>query len=324
MKKSVLSGAASVAIAALAVCGGAARAESNVAIYGVLDIGLIKNSGSTLQVGKGDFNRLGFKGTEDLGNGLKAFFKLESRFQPDTGTTEANGQRPLFQGRSVVGLAGDFGSLKVGRDLTAVQDPASDFDPFGFQTVGTLDAVTGNYMSDTSTASSGNRFSNAVFYSTPVIGGFQVNISVASKEPLNGVPVVKSNPYSVATIYTQGPLVAMIGYERATNQDTFTVLNGAYRVGSVNLLASTSRYHRVNGFDDTNALIGADIAVATGAVKVGYGQIKPEKGGTSRQFSLGYWHTLSKRTLLYTDVSDRKTAGGSNSTAVDLGIHHTF
>jgi predicted porin len=319
MKKSVL------AIAVLTVCAGAAQAQSSVAIYGVMDIGLIKSTGSTMQVGKGDYNRLGFKGTEDLGNGLSANFRLEMRFQPDTGTLEANGQRPLFQGRSVVGLSSaTLGSLKMGRDLTAVQDPASDFDPFGFQTVGTLDAVTGNYMSDTSVASSGNRFSNGVFYSTPVMNGFQVNLSAATKEALNGVPVVKSNPYSVSGTYAKGPLAVMVGAERATNEDKFWTLNGAYKVGVANLMASYSRYNRVASTDDTNWLVGADIAVATGAVKVGYGQIKPEHKSADKQASLGYWHTLSKRTMLYTDVTSRRPAVGATNNAIDLGIHHTF
>lgn len=318
MKKSVL------AIAALTACAGMAQAQSNVTIYGVVDVGLIKSTGSTMQVGKGDYNRLGFKGVEDLGNGLKANFRLETRFQPDTGTTEGNGQRPLFQGRSIVGLSGAFGAVKLGRDLTAVQDPASDYDPFGFQTVGTLDAVTGNYMSDTSTASSGNRFSNAVFYSTPVMQGFQVNVSVASKEPLNGVPVVNANPYSIATTYANGPVAAMVGYERATNEDKFWTLNGAYKVGPANLMASYSRYNRVNSIHDTNWLIGADIALPTGAVKVGYGQIKPENAGADKQASLGYWYSLSKRTMLYTDVTSRRPNAGSTNNAIDLGIHHTF
>lgn len=318
MKKNVL------AIAVLATCAGTAPAQSNVTIYGVVDVGLIKSNGRSAQVGKGDFNRLGFKGTEDLGDGLKANFRLETRFQPDTGTTEANGQRPLLQGSSWVGLSGAFGAIRLGRALTPVQDSASDFDPFGFQTVGALDAIVGNYMSDTSTASSGNRFSNAVFYSTPAVNGFQVNVSVASKEALNGVPVVKSNPYSIATVYAKGALAAMVGYERATNQDTFLSLNGAYRVGAANLMASYSRFERVVGVNETNWLVGADIAVATGAVKLGYGRIKPEAAGANRQIALGYWHTLSKRTMLYTDVTSRKPATGPSSNAFDLGVHHTF
>ena len=318
MKKSLL------AFAVFTACTGLAQAQSNVTIYGVVDVGLIKATGTTMQVGKGDFNRLGFKGTEDLGDGLKANFRLETRFQPDTGTTESNGQRPLFQGRSVVGLSGGFGAIKLGRDLTAVQDPASDFDPFGFQTVGTLDAVTGNYMSDTSTASSGNRFSNAVFYSTPLMSGFQVNLSVASKEPLPGVPVVNSNPYSLSGTYANGPLALMAGVERATNDDKFWTLNGAYKVGVANLMASYSRFNRVASFHDTNWLIGADIAVGSGSVKAGYGQIKPEHNSADKQASLGYWHNLSKRTMLYTDVTSRKPATGSTNNAFDLGIHHTF
>lgn len=190
--------------------------------------------------------------------------------------------------------------------------------------MGAIDSVTGNYMSDTSTASSGNRFSNAVFYSSPVLNGFQVNVSVAAKEPLNGVPAVKAHPYSVAAVYSGGPLAAMVGYERSTNEDTFLSLNAAYRVGAANLMASYSRFERVLGADERNWLVGADIAVPTGAIKLGYGRIKPQHASADTQTSLGYWHTLSKRTMLYTDVTSRKPAAGSTRNAVDVGVHHTF
>jgi predicted porin len=87
----------------------------------------------TLNIGKRANNTLGFKGTEDLGNGLKALFQLEIRYEPDTGTIEqgAGGvQRPLFQGQSRVGLQGDFGMVRIGRGLTAFQESSIAFEPF--------------------------------------------------------------------------------------------------------------------------------------------------------------------------------------------------
>lgn len=319
MKKSLLT---------LAVFSGftsVAYAQSNVTMYGAMDIGLIKETGSTLALGRGDNNKLGFKGTEDLGNGLSANFRVEMRFEPDTGTTESNGRRPLFQGRSVMGLSGAFGTIKLGRDLTAVQDPIADFDPFGFQTVGTLDAIVGNYSSDPSYAgSSGNRFSNGVYYSTPLMGGFQVNATLASKEGLNGGPQLNSNPYSFSATYANGPVAALVGVERSTAEDKFWTVSGSYRVGVANLIASYSKLNRVVGVKDSNWLVGADIAVGAGSVKVGYGQIKPDNAGADKQASLGYWYNLSKRTMLYTDVTNRKPAVGDSSHAFDMGIHHTF
>lgn len=317
MKRSVL------AFTIFAAFGGLAQAQSSVAVYGVIDAGLIKSSDATVAMGRGDFNRLGFKGTEDLGNGLSANFRLEIRYEPDTGTVEA-GRRPLFQGRSVVGLTGAFGSIKLGRDLTAVQDPASDFDPFGFRTVGTLDAVTGNYMSDTTKGSSGNRFSNGLYYSTPVMQGFQVNATVATKEGLDGGPTLNAHPYSVSATYVHGPLSTMAGYERSTIQDKFWTLNAAYKVGPANLMASVSKVDRFVGVCDTNWLVGADIDAGVGSVKVGYGHIKPDNAAADTQASLGYWYNLSKRTTLYTDMTHRQFAVGPSNNKFDAGIHHTF
>jgi predicted porin len=110
-------------LVALALMGavGAAHAQSSVTIYGTVDAGVSRTTHTTndaTQIGKRDNNKLGFRGVEDLGNGLKALFQLEIRYEPDTGTLE-NGNRPFFQGQSRVGLQGSFGTVRLGRGLTA-------------------------------------------------------------------------------------------------------------------------------------------------------------------------------------------------------------
>ncbi|UUZ56731.1 porin [Massilia sp. H-1] len=105
---------------------------------------MIKRTDQTMNIGKRANNTLGFRGSEDLGNGMKALFQLEIRYEPDSGTIEqgADGiQRPLFQGQSRVGLSGDFGTFRIGRGLTAFQESSIAFEPFhgipspsGFQT----------------------------------------------------------------------------------------------------------------------------------------------------------------------------------------------
>ena len=96
----------SILALSLGAFAGVAHAQTSVQIYGNIDVGVNKSSGQTLNIGKRAANTLGFKGTEDLGNGLKALFQIEMRYEPDTGTTENGNNRPLFQGQTRVGLRG--------------------------------------------------------------------------------------------------------------------------------------------------------------------------------------------------------------------------
>jgi len=222
-----------VAAALLGAFAGVAQAQTAVQIYGNLDVGLNKTSDQTLAIGKRAANTLGFKGTEDLGNGLKALFQLEMRYEPDTGTTENNG-RPLFQGQSRVGLQGDFGMVRLGRGLTPFQEIVGSFEPWhGLPTAAgfyTDISVAGFNSAPLDTGGSGpnsNRISNAVFYNSPVTNGFQVNASWATKEATGGTvkgigtgatyPVgaqASANPFSIAGTYNNGPAAAMLAYER--------------------------------------------------------------------------------------------------------------
>jgi predicted porin len=151
----------------------AQRMQSSVTIYGTLDAGISKLTGGTTAVGKRDNNKLGFRGVEDLGSGLSALFQLEIRYEPDTGVIESTNSRPLFQGQSRVGLQGDFGTVRLGRGLTAFQETSTLFEPWsgmpavaGYQT----DLQVAGYTTDpmSPVGNSLNRFSNAVFYNSPV------------------------------------------------------------------------------------------------------------------------------------------------------------
>ena len=133
MKKSL------VALAALVATG--AFAQSSVTLAGIMDVGTVYRSNtapgaSKLSIGSGNNNRLIFTGVEDLGGGLAATFAAQLRFDPTSGGTEGGGARPLFQGESRVGLRGGFGSLRLGRGLTALQAPNGGvIDPWSVTTV---------------------------------------------------------------------------------------------------------------------------------------------------------------------------------------------
>ncbi|PHV28571.1 porin [Janthinobacterium sp. BJB426] len=343
MKKSL------VALALFGAFAATAQAQSSVQIYGTIDAGLGKATGSTTAVTKRDNNKLGFKGTEDLGNGLKAIFQLEIRYESDTGTVEntsgAN-SRPLFQGQSRVGLQGNFGTVRLGRGLTAFQESSTAFEPWsgmptpaGFQT----DLTVAAYSSDPLSApgNSRNRFSNAVFYNSPVISGFQFNATVAAKEangniavpatagnyfvPANAVPA--SNPYSVSATYNYGQFAGMAAYERNGLQAKLWSVAASFNpVTELKLMASYQ--HQDDGNfkiinTDTKAwLVGANYDVGPGKIRAGYGQKTPDGVTKTKQASLGYDYNLSKRTYLYADISNRKDA--VSKTYIGLGLHHNF
>jgi predicted porin len=353
MKKSLL------ALAVLGAFAGVAQAQSSVVIYGNLDAGLVKRTDASMAIGKRANNTLGFKGTEDLGNGLKAIFQLEIRYEPDTGTIEQGAgavQRPLFQGQSRVGLTGGFGTLRVGRGLTPFQESSIAFEPFhgipspaGFQT----DLTVAGYTSDPlgMPGNSTNRFSNAVWYNSPEFLGIQVNTAIASKEANGAAAVIgrgtalvpqyaanstaRANPYSISATWKNGPGALMIANERNAVESEVTSIAG-YVMATPEMKLMFSITHQDQSHTkftntDTKAwVLGANYTMGASKILAGLGQKQVDGAAKVKQFSLGYEYSLSKRTYLYADVSNKKGAPAiapSTNTSIkhlDLGINHSF
>ena len=134
MKKSL------IALAVLAASG-AAMAQSSVTLYGVADAGVTYLNGadnwSGVTSGNNLTSRLGFRGVEDLGGGLKANFVIEGGFNLDNGDGASGyagakaGEGFQFKRRSTVGLSGGFGEVRMGRELTAAYNATARYDPFG-------------------------------------------------------------------------------------------------------------------------------------------------------------------------------------------------
>jgi predicted porin len=347
-------------LVALALMGAfsAAYAQSSVIIYGTVDAGVTKRTGTTTSIGKRDNNKLGFRGVEDLGSGLKALFQLEIRYEPDTGTIENTAgvnSRPLFQGQSRVGLQGDFGTVRLGRGLTAFQETSTAFEPWGgipavagYQT----DLQVAGYTSDplSQTGNSANRFSNAVFYNTPVIGGiFQFNSTIATKEangnaaiigrgtaaapqfPANAVPT--TTPYSLSATATNGPFAAYAAYEKNAVETKLWSVGASFKpINELKLMGSYQQQDQTESVlinPKTKAwLIGANYNIGLGKLLLGYGQKTPDNVlnnpalAKTKQASVGYEYNLSARTYLYVDASNKRAATTLNF--YGLGIHHNF
>lgn len=344
-----------MAIALLGAFAGVAHAQTSVQIYGTIDAGLIKRSGQSLNIGKRASNTLGFKGTEELGNGLKALFQLEMRYEPDTGTNEIGGngaQRPLFQGQSRVGLQGDFGMVRIGRGLTPLHETVGAFEPFhaspspaGFWT----DIAVAGFNSQPLDVAgySNNRFSNAVWYNSPVTSGFQLNAAIATKEGGGGPAIIgrgtaanpqfpvgaqaSANPYSITGTYNNGPLAFMGAYERnAIESKVWSIGASVAATPELKLMALYSAQdqeeNRLINPDTKAWVVGANYTMGPGKFLAGYGQKDQDGMEKVKQLSLGYEYSLSKRTYLYVDASRKKGLTSQPTTVnhYDVGVNHSF
>jgi predicted porin len=160
-----------VATAALAACGslglsGSAHAQTNVAVYGLVDAAIDYNTNVDASgrsrfwmpsLGGGMFpSRIGFRGTEELGGGLKAIFTLETGVYVDSGNT-GQGNR-LFGRQAWVGLAGNWGQLTLGRNYNMLYNSMPEVEIIGPTQygLGSLDAGIPNGREDNSVAYKGS------------------------------------------------------------------------------------------------------------------------------------------------------------------------
>lgn len=306
MKKSL------IALAAVAASG-AAMAQSSVTLYGVVDTSVAyvkgEESVSGLLNNGTAASRLGFRGVEDLGNGLKAEFVLEGAVSPDDGGSSFN-----FQRQSTVGLAGEFGQVRLGRALTASYNAVSRYDVFGTNGLGsTLAWSTDNTDYEV-------RADNMISYISPKFAGFGVGIDYGFGEQEKN----KTKRYvGIGATYDNGPLSIGLGYDKQNNigykaavppattdfgSDLKTwQLGASYDFAVVKLAAfykETKSKDAASGVNEGklktwNLGVSAPVGAA-GVVKAAYNNYKySDNAGKAQQFSLGYVHNLSKRTALY-------------------------
>ena len=311
MKKSLL------ALAVLAASG-AAMAQSSVTLYGVADTGVTYTSGKEnvyglTHLGGNTNSRLGFRGVEDLGGGLKATFQLEAGVGIDDGTDYFTGSGMAFRRISKLGIEGGFGAVSMGRELTASYMAVSRYDVFGDTGIGASLAWKNGYDA---------RTQNAISYYTPTISGFRAGINYGFGEQ---VEARDSRYVGVGLAYDNGPISVGFGYDRQNNvaptaaaalfitktaQDLSTwQLGGSYNFGVAKAAAlyKETEYKDIPGSDAPTAKLktfglGVTAPVGAGEVRASYNHHRLTGLGETvkaDQFSLGYVHNLSKRTALY-------------------------
>lgn len=334
MKKSL------VALAVLAASG-ASFAQSNVTLYGLADIwlgsvkttdGVTGNSVRTTKLDSGGVNtsRWGVQGSEDLGGGLKAIFKLEQGFKLDTGAVDTAGQ--AFSRQAYVGFAGGFGEVQIGKVWTAFDD-----------VWGAADAVFDSALSPAKyafrSANYIDRTSNGLRYSTPNFSGFAGAVSYSLDEKVAGAAKVAA--FNVT--YGAGPLAAHLGYQVEDIQNTvalpsdtkYLILGGSYNFGVATAKANFAQVKNVgnvNGFDTKEYQLGVDFPVSSAlTVSASYAKSDDSNVGfeeSRKGYGIGATYTLSKRTFLYGGYTSNKAtnfnAGDDKVEVFAVGVQHKF
>ncbi len=312
-------------IIALAVAGlvsGAAFAQSNVTIYGIVDMSYMHTSSSDtgafksrsgLDSGSQSGSRLGFKGEEALGGGNKVGFLLENSIAPDTGAG------PTMVRQSFLYGTGAWGTVAAGRQYTPQFNMLATIDPFAVGTSGDAFYGRGVYVAGTLAKPDTIRLDNLFAYVSPNFGGLTVTAGYTADAIGNeavtasGANSTNIKIWAINPVYSNGPIYAALNYHKV-KQDSSSLSNGVWDLGGtynfgVVKLAGVYGQNKITAPTALESkvkqwMLGATVPVgAAGNVLVSYAKNKMTDpagfDGKASKWALGYTHDLSKRTNLY-------------------------
>jgi len=317
-----------------------ARAQNSV-LYGVVDLSgsHVKPVGgsSRWQLDSGNMSRsfIGFRGSDDLGGGLRAVFRLESYLGADTGTAGRFSGDPFFAREASVGLSGAFGTTVLGRTPSPLYLSTVAFNPFG-DSPGFSPSVRqyygGTMLSDT-------RWSNSMSYTNNVRDApFRVNVAASAREEGAG-SLSSGHNFGASVAYITGPFAATFAIERIKNsllplpagfERQLAMQAGAsYDFSLVRLYGQLGRV-RTSADQDARATLwqlGVAVPLGNSLILASYGRSHTRtvfSGLTNRTVSLGYDYFLSKNTDIYVAALHEKLSFVSSGNAIAGGIRLRF
>lgn len=345
MKKSLIALAVAGAFAAPAFA-----ATGNVDVYGTISVAIEDNdlSGSDMQV-TDRVSKIGFKGSEDLGGGLKAIWQVESQLAT-TGADGVGVGAALANRNTFIGLAGDFGVFLMGRHDTPYKLGTGSLDPFADTAADyNLGCIAGciNGVHDA-------RLPNAIAYVSPTWSGFHFAVAgVATNTASNGNSGDTIDAVSATAVYANGPVFASLSYqnvERAnnllmTNADVAALMpatlsaattpnssSNAWKLGlgytfgdaKVGLIYENVD---VDGLDDITTW-GLNGVYNMGPIALKAAYYNQDFAGTDADaWAVGVDYSLSKRTkayVVYTDSSSDADPTIADKSTWGIGLKHDF
>jgi predicted porin len=351
-----------IATAALAMVAGTAQAQSSVTVYGIVDAGITETTVDTTTVSSGAVvsktdkttgngsaytsQRLGFRGTEDLGGGLKANFVYEFGIADSDGPNPQNAEQgtdtasPTSTRVATVGLSGAFGTLDLGRQ-TVIADKA-----WGVGDVGSGNNFIGRAY--TSSAKLNNsRSDRLINYVSPAFSGFTIHAAYGERDNENSTFTGHASGAAAADQadsiketglglqYSAGALNAFVGYSKEEHR-----LNGARLAGSDTATAETSSALAVSatvdkvGSDPKQLVIGAnyDFKMAKAFVTYAAAEDTNEDGNKindKKVMEIGVAIPFGKTTLQLSAFDGENKASTAAADLTDIsgyqvGVLHAF
>ena len=336
-------------VAALAVlatlCSVEARAQSAV-LYGLVDAAASRSRvpGGDYQsrLDSGDMTQsfIGLRGSEDLGGGLRAVWKLESYLQIDTGQVGRFNNDPMWSREANVGLSGEFGTTVLGRNVSPLYNATINFNPFGESNAFSPSAR--QYFGNSGIGGPvlGDRtWSNSIAY-TNSAGNSPLRVSVVGNAEQEGPGSLSTGRnYGASLAYITGPFAATLTAERIKNggaelpagfeRQSVYQLGASYDFQVVRIYGQVGRVQTNADIDSRTFLyqLGAAVPFGTSLILVSYGRSRLNTDYaqiTDRIASLGYDYFFSKRTDVYVAATYEKTFRVSSGNGVAAGVRLRF
>ncbi|WP_317203309.1 porin [Janthinobacterium sp.] len=343
----------SIAAAVLALVSSLAAAQSNVTLYGIVDLGVLSQShaapgAATTSIASGGISPSiwGLRGTEDLGNGLKANFNLEGHIAADTGAAIG----PLLRRQSNVGLSSaGMGTLTLGNQYSPAILAFAATDPRGLRE-NFSGLYSWAYNSGALTAGNNGNNDVGVFLQNAI--SYSNTMGAVGLAGAYSVSENKGAVYSLGATYA-GPLALSAAYQSTNKPGTSDRLSSIYTVGAAYTAGDfTGKLNYLRGVNKNVALVetskvgvigvGLDWRTAANNTVMAaayFGKDKNNGADKTNSLILSDEYALSKRTTLYgtltfadakegatllTTIVAGGTAANTNSTVLNLGIRHTF
>ncbi|ALT78483.1 MULTISPECIES: porin [unclassified Roseateles] len=305
-------------VAALAaVAAPAAFAQSSVTLWGRINTTVesqkVENQDRKAVV-QNNSSRLGFKGTEDLGGGLKASFLLEHGLNSDNGTATSTA---FWNREAAVQLSGSFGAVKLGRWTNGSYFATADYVSMHNHDTGT--------SSDALYSGIGWTETNKVGYFTPNVAGFTGEFTMHAGEG------VDKKAFDAALNYDMGPLHLGAGYSKQGDGSQYAI-RGLYELGAFTFGGYYQREDAGVGARPTRNIGRVSAMYTMGASEFHVNVGGTESGGTfgsngAKQYTVGYNYNLSKRTKVYGFYTAVDNTAGNHKGDFDslaVGVRHNF
>ena len=315
-----------IALAVLAASG-AAMAQSSVTLYGVVDLGIGKMDGGKVNMTSGGVltngnSRIGLRGVEDLGGGLKAGFNFEQGIDAENGGSLNSVNGGLGWGRAAnLWLGGNWGTFKMGRTLTPSYYGLAAYELTG---AANYSVVANTYGFVGANARNSSQFS----YTTPNLGGFSAEVGYIFKADNGNRAKVDAN-----VMYVNGPLAVALSANKVKDGKANYALGGKYNFGNFALAtsyqAARNNVYTSGSLTATGKRQGVSLggSVAFGAASVTLDVTRDLKheldGGVKlKKYTnavLEAKYALSKRTFVYGDFLRLDSTNNYG-----FGIRHNF